>query len=163
MNSILSPISLEHVHQLKLMAKDIWYEYYINMITQEQIDFMLELFYHREKLESDWKRGIDFLNIEDSGKTIGYVSISENNAGQFFIHKFYLKKENRGGGIGSKVFLEILNKYPNAKEIRLQVNRKNVASINFYFKNGFKIEKWADFEIGNGYEMNDFIMVWKRP
>jgi hypothetical protein len=39
----------------------------------------------------------------------------------------------------------------------------NVASINFYFKNGFKIEKWADFEIGNGYEMNDYIMLWKQP
>ena len=163
MKSLLLPISLEKVHHLRSMAKEIWYEYYLSIITQEQIDFMLEQFYHREKLESDWKSGIDFLNIEESGKSIGYVSISGNDDEQFFIHKFYLKKENRGGGIGSNVFSEILDKYPNAKEIRLQVNRKNVASINFYFKNGFKIEKWADFEIGNGYEMNDYIMLWKRP
>jgi len=163
MKSLLHPISLDQVHQLVSMAKEIWYEYYLSIITQEQIDYMLDQFYHREKLENEWKSGIDFWNIGESEEPIGYFSISGNEEGQFFIHKFYLKKENRGGGIGSRVFSEILIKYPNTKEIRLQVNRMNIASINFYFKNGFKIEKWADFEIGNGYEMNDYIMLWKRP
>ena len=65
MKSLLLPISLEKVHHLRSMAKEIWYEYYLSIITQEQIDFMLEQFYHREKLESDWKSGIDFLNIEE--------------------------------------------------------------------------------------------------
>ncbi len=163
MKSLLHPISLDQVHELATMAKEIWYEYYLSIITQEQIDYMLDQFYHREKLENEWKSGNHFFNIGESEEPIGYLSISESEEGQFFIHKFYLKKENRGGGIGSRVFSEILKKYPNAKEIRLQVNRMNVASINFYFKNGFKIEKWADFEIGNGYEMNDYIMLWKQP
>jgi ribosomal protein S18 acetylase RimI-like enzyme len=47
------------------------------------------------------------------------------------------------------------------KTIRLTVNRQNFKSINFYFKLGFKIEKVADFDIGNGYFMNDFVMLWK--
>jgi RimJ/RimL family protein N-acetyltransferase len=46
--------------------------------------------------------------------------------------------------------------------IKLTVNRQNFKSINFYFKNGFKIEKVEDFDIGNGYWMNDFIMVKKN-
>ena len=47
------------------------------------------------------------------------------------------------------------------QEIRLQVNRQNFKAINFYFKAGFKIEKVADFDIGDGYFMNDFIMIWE--
>ena len=46
--------------------------------------------------------------------------------------------------------------------IRLQVNRMNYKAINFYFKHGFVIEKVADFDIGDGYFMNDFVMIWRR-
>jgi hypothetical protein len=37
----------------------------------------------------------------------------------------------------------------------------NYKAINFYFKNGFTIEKVADFDIGDGYFMNDFVMIWE--
>jgi ribosomal protein S18 acetylase RimI-like enzyme len=47
----------------------------------------------------------------------------------------------------------------NPKTIRLTVNRQNYKSINFYFKNGFKIERVEDFDIGSGFWMNDFIMI----
>jgi hypothetical protein len=47
--------------------------------------------------------------------------------------------------------------------MRLTVNRQNYKSINFYFKIGFRIEKCADFPIGNGFVMNDFVMVWRKP
>ena len=47
--------------------------------------------------------------------------------------------------------------------VRLTVNRQNFKSVNFYFKNGFTIERVADFDIGNGYVMNDFVMMWKKP
>ena len=40
---------------------------------------------------------------------------------------------------------------------------QNYKSINFYFKNGFVIERVADFDIGNNFVMNDFVMIWKRP
>jgi diamine N-acetyltransferase len=163
MISSIHPIPFQEVHQLAAMAKEIWYEYYLSIISKEQIDFMLERFYNREKLEQEWNDGVQFFFLGDAEKPLGFLSISEQNLGNFFIHKFYIKKEKRGEGIGTKAFHELIHKTPKAQVIRLQVNRKNTASINFYFKNGFKIEKWADFEIDNGYEMNDFIMLWKRP
>jgi ribosomal protein S18 acetylase RimI-like enzyme len=50
----------------------------------------------------------------------------------------------------------------SAQSIRLTVNRENYKAINFYFKLGFKIEKVADFDIGQGYVMNDFVMLWGK-
>ena len=88
MISSIHPIPFQEVHQLATMAKEIWYEYYLSIITQEQIDYMLDQFYHREKLENEWKSGIDFWNIGESEEPIGYLSISGNEEGQFFIHKF---------------------------------------------------------------------------
>jgi ribosomal protein S18 acetylase RimI-like enzyme len=43
--------------------------------------------------------------------------------------------------------------------VRLNVNRQNYKSINFYFKLGFKIEKVVDIDLDKGYQMNDFIML----
>jgi len=55
-----------------------------------------------------------------------------------------------------------LNELPEINTIRLTVNRSNYKTINFYFKFGFIIEEVKDFDIGNNYYMNDFIMIYKR-
>jgi RimJ/RimL family protein N-acetyltransferase len=71
--------------------------------------------------------------------------------------------EQQGKGIGAEAFERLLEHYADAREIRLTVNRQNYKSINFYFKIGFRIERCADFDIGGGFFMNDFVMCWKRP
>jgi ribosomal protein S18 acetylase RimI-like enzyme len=43
-------------------------------------------------------------------------------------------------------------------QIRLTVNRGNT-SVKVYQSFGFEIEEEVDFDIGNGYFMNDFVMV----
>jgi len=65
-------------------------------------------------------------------------------------------------GKGTRAFKQLLSIIQPDK-ITLTVNRQNFKSINFYFKNRFVIERVADFDIGNGYVMNDFVMIWKRP
>ena len=64
-------------------------------------------------------------------------------------------------GIGSEIFNAILVLMDQPKTITLTVNRKNIKAINFYFKIGFTIKSAEDFDIGNGYYMNDFVMVKK--
>jgi RimJ/RimL family protein N-acetyltransferase len=63
--------------------------------------------------------------------------------------------------MGEKVYEQILALHPQIQTFRLTVNRKNFKSINFYFKLGFKIESVEDFDIGNNYFMNDFVMKWE--
>ena len=41
--------------------------------------------------------------------------------------------------------------------LQLQVNRNNKAK-SFYEKIGFKVIEEADFDIGNGFFMNDYVM-----
>ena len=66
--------------------------------------------------------------------------------------------------LGTAVMQEIENEIKVTQEvnnykIRLTVNRQNFKAINFYFKNGFTIESVEDFDIGESYLMNDFVMV----
>ena len=48
-------------------------------------------------------------------------------------------------------------KQKGAKALELQVHRQNKAR-NFYEKLGFVIIKEKDFDIGNGFFMNDYVM-----
>jgi RimJ/RimL family protein N-acetyltransferase len=70
-----------------------------------------------------------------------------------------MDSEKQGEGYGTEFLQEMISKLDRPVIIRLTVNRQNFKSINFYFKNGFVIEKVADFDIGGGYIMNDFVMT----
>ena len=147
------------------LAKDIWNKHYVPIIGQEQVNYMLEKIYNQESLlEQTEKKGHQFFLISNvaTNKTIGFISISTDNQKDFWIHKFYISATEQNKGMGSEVFKKIIDVMNQPFSIRLTVNRKNYKSINFYFKLGFSIEQVADFDIGNAYYMNDFVMVWKR-
>ena len=102
-----------------------------------------------------------FYFIQVEGENTGFVSVHQEEKNEWFIPKFYINQTLAGKGYGTEVFKELLQ-ITQADSIRLTVNRQNYKAINFYFKLGFKIEKVADFDIGDGYVMNDFVMVWRR-
>ena len=141
------------------LAGSIWKKHYISIITMQQIDYMLDKMYSSEKLFAEMSEGHIFTLVFEDVKPIGYISISTKNDENYFLHKFYIENNNHRKGIGSQLFEYALNQLNNPKKIQLTVNRQNFKAVNFYFKNGFVINEVVDFDIGNGYLMNDFVMV----
>ena len=142
------------------LAKYIWEHHYVPIIGKDQVNYMLEKIYSKDSLldQINNKNHVFYLIIADNFP-IGFISISSEQKTDFWIHKFYISQDYQAKGIGEKVFHVLLNEIREHKHIKLTVNRQNFKSINFYFKLGFKIERVADFDIGNGYFMNDFIMI----
>lgn len=152
------------IHLIATIAAPVWHEYYTPIIGQEQVEYMLNNMYSTSALIKQNAEGQNFYFIIDKGEKVGFIAISKKAGGQWFIHKFYLSMDQQNRQLGSKVMTEITHhilKNDDSKTIaiRLTVNRKNFKSINFYFKNGFKIESVEDFDIGNGFYMNDFVMI----
>ena len=143
------------------LAYETWNEHYIEIITQQQIDYMLHLMYSEESLIKQLAEGHCFYLLVNNGIEVGFMSIIPGE--NLFLNKFYILKNQRNIGAGQWFFKAIFS-LPNFinKEIRLYVNRKNFKSINFYFKMGFVIEKVVDQNIGNNFYMNDYIML-KKP
>jgi RimJ/RimL family protein N-acetyltransferase len=159
----LQPIPFDDIPQLSVLARRIWWDHYPPIIGAEQVRYMLELNYSRESLEQQMADGQFFWWIESNTQPVGFIAISGQSDGQFFIHKFYIDPDFQGQGVGAAAFERLLAQYPEAKEIRLTVNRQNFKSINFYFKIGFVIEKCLDISIGAGFVMHDFQMLYRRP
>lgn len=129
----------------------------------DQITFMLESNYSEAALLRQQSEGQAlFLIAESASAPQGFLGVYPRSAEELFISKWYIRTELHGRGIGRNAFLLLQQQFPQVNCMRLQVNRQNYKAINFYFSVGFRIERCADFDIGNGYFMNDFIMIWKR-
>jgi ribosomal protein S18 acetylase RimI-like enzyme len=158
MHLTVKPAGKEDISIISRLADKIWHQYYPSIISLEQIAYMLERFYSEKALNQEIQEGHLFYLVFLDDQPMGYLCESESSPGDFFLHKFYLCAEVQNCGIGRKVFEEIFFSKPSIKSIHLTVNRQNYKAINFYFRIGFQIEKMADFDIGNGYFMNDFVM-----
>jgi diamine N-acetyltransferase len=144
------------IHEL---AEKIWRKHYPDIISNEQIDYMLLKMYSQNSLKEQFEEGHQFMMILMDDKPLGYLSFSNKGGGNYFLHKFYIDTGQHRKGLGKLLFDFSFSKIPDIKTIRLTVNRKNYTAINYYFKNGFNIEEVKDFDIGNGFMMNDFVMV----
>lgn len=146
------------------LAQQIWQDWYPAVIGQKQVDYMLERMYSANALQAQMrieKQEFHLLfvdNQELDNQAVGYAAISEKTPQDFFIHKFYIDSRQHRRGLGGQFLQYIIDTY-QPKTLRLTVNRQNYIPINFYFRQGFTIEQVADFDIGGGYFMNDFVML----
>ena len=143
------------------LAARIWKAYYTEIISMEQIEYMLERGYSEASLKEQMDGGVEVELLEDDGVPVGYLAWERTGEKEVFIHKFYIDVAHHRRGTGTFFLKEVKKQFPKHHTIRLTVNRQNFRAINFYFKNGFTIQEVKDFDIGNGFVMNDFIMVQK--
>lgn len=141
------------------LAREIWEEHYLKILSQEQIDYMLDLFYSEEKINSELEEGIVWELLWDGENPIGYL-VCKIEKEKIYISKIYLKAETRGKGLGKLLLnrAKELAKQHQKKSIYLNVNKYNVDSIAFYERNGFTKVDEGVFDIGNGYVMDDYIL-----
>ncbi len=158
----LIAVTQNDIGKISELADVIWNQYYPSIIGQAQVDYMLNLMYSQKSLtEQLIVKKHSFYLINTGDLSIGFVSVNEEKNGEWFLNKFYINQTTAAKGIGEKAFTQ-LKQIIKPNKITLTVNRQNYKSINFYFKLGFKIERVADFDIGNGFVMNDFVMVWNQ-
>ena len=164
MSVSLEPITRDETILIADLADEIWHDYYKDFISAEQINYMLGKFYSDHALHAQIDEGQIFFKIIDNGSVIGFVSYSRKGKTEYFIHKLYVQTLYHGQKIGSSVIKILCDRMRRECDdadiqVRLTVNRQNFKAINFYFRNGFIIERAADFDIGDGFFMNDFVML----
>ncbi len=159
---MLRPATSQDSPLITRLADRIWRVHYTPIIGTAQVDYMLNTLYSESSLQRQMEEGQQYFLAEADGKTLGYISVSEKPGNELFLHKFYLETDRQGKGFGKKIFGELLERFSHVKTIRLQVNRMNYKSVNFYFRLGFVIEDAKDFDIGNGFFMEDYVMVWNK-
>jgi ribosomal protein S18 acetylase RimI-like enzyme len=157
--------TINDIKQIQNIVNITWPITYGEILSKEQLDYMLDLFYSDEALTEQYNKKIQlFYMIYEDKTNIGFIGIEHhyNEEAITKIHKIYLLPETQGKGIGKKVIDEIgkLASENNSTALLLNVNRFNSA-LGFYKKIGFEVIDEVNINIGNGYLMEDYVMEKK--
>jgi diamine N-acetyltransferase len=154
--------SIPDIPLIRELSLKVWPQTYREILTSEQIDYMLEMMYSSASLEKQMNDGCIFIIICDNEIPVGFASYQLVGMNSAKLHKIYVLSSQQGKGTGKFMLDYIVQhlKELGTSALQLQVNRSNNAKI-FYEKNGFAVIEEADFDIGNGYFMNDYVMEKK--
>lgn len=155
--------TLKDIPLIRELTFRVWPQTYAPILSQEQIDYMLELMYSESSLEKQMTTGgCTFIIAYEDGNPVGFASYSEDEPGRWKLNKLYILQNQQGKGTGKFVINYIIDeiKKKNANSLFLQVNKNNNAK-SFYERLGFAEVDFINLDIGNGYFMNDYIMEKK--
>lgn len=159
-------IHLEKINKTQLpiikdLAYAIWPSTYGEILSIEQLNYMLDNFYSIENLRNQMDKGQVFELLLENTNALGFVAYEINckEKGWLKIHKIYLLPETQGKGFGKFMIDEVVQiaKNNQQKGVFLNVNKYNKAQF-FYQKLGFTITNEEVIDIGNNYIMDDYQM-----
>lgn len=151
----------EHIPAIVQMAEKTWRATYSEILSADQMDYMLKTIYGKEVLAKVIQNGSQkFLLLKDGNGLQGFVSFGARpeDPDIFKIHKLYVLPANQGKGYGTILIEEVKKRLRlnGITTLDLNVNRYNPAK-EFYGKLGFEIVREEDVPIGP-YWMNDYVM-----
>jgi GNAT superfamily N-acetyltransferase len=154
---------------IRSVSERTWPSTYGHIISQAQIDFMLDWMYSDESLAKQMNTGCAFYiasiqNEKGEWNQLGFCSVSaekEDGAKEIAhkLNKLYVLPEAQGTGAGKALLNKAIEeaKKAGSTSLFLQVNKLNSA-YSFYLKKGFIKEQEFKFDIGNGFYMDDYVM-----
>ncbi len=150
---------------IQQLAETIWPICYGPIISAEQIRYMLDFIYSQDALKEQYNKGHRFIMAIEHNTPIGFASFSQKSAEEqttYRLHKIYVLTNIHSKGVGSFLLDHVCNesKKAGAHLLELNVNKYNPAK-NFYDRKGFSHLKEEVIDIGNGYVMDDYVMVKK--
>ena len=143
---------------LRALAERIWRTSYRDLLSKEQIEYMLGWMYGAEKIWSELASGVVWELIDLNGTAIGYLAYGPPAAGELKLHKLYLLPEQQGRGFAQEAIRRVIAvaKAATARVV-LNVNKANFRAQRAYERAGFRVVDSVTNDIGGGFVMDDFI------
>ena len=147
---------------IESIARQTWPAAYSAILTSDQLEYMLDLFYCNQALNQDvtQKNHVYFMAFLE-GEAVGFAGIQYNYLPNTTkIHKLYVLPQFQGHYIGQQLldFVSQLTKEAGGIGLILNVNRYNSAKL-FYEKQGFTVLRSEDILLDFGYVMEDFVLT----
>ena len=142
------------------LAQIIWNEWFPSIISQEQVNYMVEKFQSMPAIdEAITEKGYEYFLMILGDTPIGYMGVAPDD-GALLLSKLYLMKPFRGQRRSNLFFdkAEEVAKEKGFTKVRLFVNRHNYNSVRVYLRKGFRIVDEVKTDIGEGFICDDFLM-----
>jgi ribosomal protein S18 acetylase RimI-like enzyme len=160
---LISPLTSNDIDTLAALARIVWQDAYLGIITQAQIDFMLEQRYDTRRLFGElampevwWdKATLD-------GELVAFASsLLSATPGEMKLDRIYVDPARQRIGLGGRLIAHVAQRAlaQGCHTLILAVNKRNERAIAAYRKHGFVVREAVCVDIGNDFVMDDFIMA----
>lgn len=160
------PVATEkQIIEIEKAANQVWHNYYKDIYSEEQIDYMLQKYHSREALKQQMAEKYVYYMLLSDGDFAGYLCF-KMFSDHVLISRLYIKAEYRRQGLAKKVLAIFDNishneEFRQIKKLKTYIERNNTFALNVYEHLGFKIVKSVDTDIGNGFFCEDYLMERK--
>ena len=159
-------IKVKYLPELRAVANladEIWHECFPGIISEGQIDYMVNKFQSLEAMiKQIEEQKYSYFAVRENGDLCGYFAVKPEEDSRLFLSKLYLRLDRRGRGLATDMLRRVFEeerRYGN-KSVYLTVNKYNDRAIDIYIHSGFKVIDETVTDIGEGYVMDDFIMEY---
>ncbi|QBQ42794.1 GNAT family N-acetyltransferase [Sphingobacterium psychroaquaticum] len=148
----------EHWTTIAQIATLSWQTGYAGILSDQQIDFMLNKAYVEQDFEGATALGNTFFLIKDEEKEAGFITLLSQED-RLRIEKLYLLPSVQGKGLG-KTLIDFAAEHAlnnGIDVLELNVNRGNKHAYAFYIKQGFVVTETVDIPYFD-YVLDDYVM-----
>lgn len=161
----IMPIATEkQIMETEQAAYNIWRDYYKNIFSPEQIEYMIKIFHSKEAVRKQIQNGHIHMVILLDGSTVGYMVYYVKND-CLILPRLYIKPEYRRQGLARQVIERLENIFLSEehgltyiKKIQRNLSVRNETAITIYEHLGFRKKKQITVDLGKGYFSDDYIM-----
>ncbi len=159
---VVSPLTLDDTNSIISLASIIWHQHYSDIISREQIEYMLNQRYSPALIQTQilnnnvwWRKLV--LNKEIIGFS---CCVLTDNPKELKLDKLYIHPHHQHKGYGAILVSDIkqLMHQHGLEQLILTVNKNNTVAIAAYRHYGFTISDDMIIDIGNGFVMDDYLM-----
>ncbi len=156
---MIRPATIKDIPLIQSIAATTWPVAYGDILSQEQLSYMMELMYSSDSLQKQLEGGHHFYIASNNETGVGFASVSDEGNQVFKLNKLYVLPDAQKTGAGKALLLKAMEHAKDAggTKIILQVNKQNNAK-QFYEKQGFTVLEEKVLELEHGFVMDDYIM-----
>ncbi len=146
---------------IRTLAEKSWKSSYQEILSTDQIDYMLQNMYSAEEILSQLKNpNYHYFIIEENSIPAGFIGFENHYEEKTTkLHRIYLLDDFKGNGLGKAALQFLKEKVSEASDNRIILNvNKNNAAQKMYESQGFTVYAEGIFDIGNDYVMDDYLM-----
>ncbi|MBO0663741.1 GNAT family N-acetyltransferase [Jiella sp. MQZ9-1] len=140
-----------------------WHDTYDGIYGPQKVAEITASWHSVPALQTRLTRPESEFIVADDGSRLGgmaFAASSDREKKLVLLHQLYVHPNCQGQGIGTALLEEILDAFPDATRLRLEVEAANAKAIAFYQAKGFvKVAETADCGPGSGMPA----AVYERP
>lgn len=155
--------SEQDIPLIRSLAEKSWKSSYQEILSTDQIDYMLQKMYSAEEISSHLKNpNYHYFIIEENSIPAGFIGFENHYEEKTTkLHRIYLLDDFKGKGLGKAALQFLKEKVSEASDNRIILNvNKNNAAQKMYESQGFRVYAEGIFDIGNDYVMDDYLMEY---